>query len=192
MFSCLRPQVVAHAYGQPKAQLPPPHPKTLGGPPNLPLAVIWYPWGAHLPSGRPSPCLPYCRPGKKKGRRRKGKKEAEGIEVKKEMRGFGCRCPWRLRFLLICPLHSSGLDAFSAIIMGFPAKSVYTKVVDNMSEMIYFAVLCDVELEVLAVTCLHEGMGLATQSQDMISLSHDYCNILIRIFVFRHNGLIKY
>ncbi|BAS78799.1 Os02g0501350 [Oryza sativa Japonica Group] len=46
--------------------------------------------------------------------------------------------------------------------------------------------------QVLAVTCLHEGMGLATQSHDMISLSHDYCNILIRIFVFRHNGLIKY
>uniref|UniRef100_A0A0E0BIA9 Uncharacterized protein n=1 Tax=Oryza glumipatula TaxID=40148 RepID=A0A0E0BIA9_9ORYZ len=45
---------------------------------------------------------------------------------------------------------------------------------------------------VLAVTCLHEGMGLATQSHDMISLSHDYCNILIRILVFRHNGLIKY
>ncbi|KAF2944921.1 hypothetical protein DAI22_02g178600 [Oryza sativa Japonica Group] len=47
-------------------------------------------------------------------------------------------------------------------------------------------------VKVLAVTCLHEGMGLATQSHDMISLSHDYCNILIRIFVFRHNGLIKY
>uniref|UniRef100_A0A0E0G147 Uncharacterized protein n=1 Tax=Oryza nivara TaxID=4536 RepID=A0A0E0G147_ORYNI len=41
------------------------------------------------PSGRPPPCLPYCRPGKKKkGRRRKGEKEAEGIEVKMEMKGL--------------------------------------------------------------------------------------------------------
>uniref|UniRef100_A0A0D9ZHT8 Uncharacterized protein n=1 Tax=Oryza glumipatula TaxID=40148 RepID=A0A0D9ZHT8_9ORYZ len=34
---------------------------------------------------------------------------------------------------------------------------------------------------VLAVTCLHEGMGLATLSHDMISLSQDCYNMLIRL-----------
>ncbi|KAB8095032.1 hypothetical protein EE612_022614, partial [Oryza sativa] len=47
--------------------------------------------------GRPPPCLPCCRPGKK-GRRRKGKKEAEEIEVKMEMWGLITRCPWRPRY----------------------------------------------------------------------------------------------
>ncbi|KAF2912670.1 hypothetical protein DAI22_10g029500 [Oryza sativa Japonica Group] len=76
----------------------PPHPKTLGGPPpHLPLAVIWYLGAPTSPSGRPPPCLPCCRSGKKKGRRRKGKKEAEEIEVKMEMWGLITRCPWRLR-----------------------------------------------------------------------------------------------
>uniref|UniRef100_I1QSY7 Uncharacterized protein n=1 Tax=Oryza glaberrima TaxID=4538 RepID=I1QSY7_ORYGL len=42
-------------------------------------------------------CLPCCRSGKKKGRRRKGKKEAEEIEVKMEMWGLITRCPWKLR-----------------------------------------------------------------------------------------------
>ncbi|BAF24993.1 Os09g0388000 [Oryza sativa Japonica Group] len=46
--------------------------------------------------------------------------------------------------------------------------------------------------QVHAMTCFHEGMGLATLSHDMNSLSHDYCNMLIRLLVFRHNGLIKY
>uniref|UniRef100_A0A0E0ID81 Uncharacterized protein n=1 Tax=Oryza nivara TaxID=4536 RepID=A0A0E0ID81_ORYNI len=41
---------------------------------------------------------------------------------------------------------------------------------------------------VLAVTCLHEGMELATLSHDMISLSHNCCNMLPRLLVFRHNG----
>jgi hypothetical protein len=39
---------------------------------------------------------------------------------------------------------------------------------------------------------LHEGMGLDTQSHNMISLSHEYCIMLIRFLVFRHNELIKY
>ncbi|BAH93510.1 Os06g0363350 [Oryza sativa Japonica Group] len=46
--------------------------------------------------------------------------------------------------------------------------------------------------QVLAVTCLYEGMGLATQSHDMISLRHEYCNMLIRLLVFIYNGLINY
>ncbi|KAF2929991.1 hypothetical protein DAI22_05g097600 [Oryza sativa Japonica Group] len=71
--------------------------------PPLPLAVIWYPGAPTSPSGRPPPCLPCCRPGKKKGRRRKGKKEAEEIEVKMEMWGLITRRPWRpslFRYLL--------------------------------------------------------------------------------------------
>ncbi|BAF26114.1 Os10g0159300, partial [Oryza sativa Japonica Group] len=44
----------------------------------------------------------------------------------------------------------------------------------------------------LLLICLREGMGLATLLHDMISLSHDYCNMLIGLLVFRHNGLIKH
>uniref|UniRef100_A0A0E0EW07 Uncharacterized protein n=1 Tax=Oryza meridionalis TaxID=40149 RepID=A0A0E0EW07_9ORYZ len=44
----------------------------------------------------------------------------------------------------------------------------------------------------LQLICLREGMGLATLLHDMISLSHVYCNMLIGLLVFRHNGLIKH
>uniref|UniRef100_A0A0E0ERU7 Uncharacterized protein n=1 Tax=Oryza meridionalis TaxID=40149 RepID=A0A0E0ERU7_9ORYZ len=129
------------AFGQPKAQLPPDIPKTLGDPTHLPLAVIWYPGAPTSLSGRRPPCLPYCRPGKKKkGRRRKGKKEAKGIEVKMEMRGL----------ITAHGRQSINTSSFPPVLIKcWKRVSVGSTdlFLSQMSEMIYFAVLCDVELE---------------------------------------------
>uniref|UniRef100_A0A0D3H6E9 Legume lectin domain-containing protein n=1 Tax=Oryza barthii TaxID=65489 RepID=A0A0D3H6E9_9ORYZ len=137
------------AFGQPKAQLPPDIPKTLGDPIHLPLAVIWYPGAPTSLSGRCPPCLPYYRPGKKKkGRRRKGKKEAKGIEVKMEMRG------------LITAHGRQGINTSS-----FPPVLIKCwKRVSVGSTDLFLS-------QVLDETCLHEVMGLATLSHDMISHS---------------------
>ncbi len=70
--------LAGRAFGQPKAQLPPPHPQNTRRSPHLPLAVIWYPGGAHLPLWVTSPMPALLQTWEEEGKKKKGKEESGG------------------------------------------------------------------------------------------------------------------
>ncbi|KAF2930281.1 hypothetical protein DAI22_05g122701 [Oryza sativa Japonica Group] len=89
--------LAGRAFGQPKAQLPPPHPQNpRRSPPHLPLAIIWYPGGAHLPlwSTFPMPSLLQTLE-EEEGKENKGKEGSGGNQCEDGNEGFDYRCPWR-------------------------------------------------------------------------------------------------